>query len=207
MQSTLTPRFAVADKAARPTGSRCARTSVIVKATSQETRRQVLSGFVAGVVSLTALKAGAVDLQDERDVRQRGFDIIYEARDLDLDQSTRDGLTQYRKNIDSTKARIKEAERILDNNLDPLIQKKYWTQAREELRNQVGNLRFDLNTLIESSSKSKADKKQAQSLKKDFLIKVEEFDYFIRKKDQSKAAPQLAEVKSALDAVRGALPV
>jgi len=46
---------------------------------------------VAGVVSLTALKAGAVDLQDERDVRQRGFDIIYEARDLDLDQSTRDG--------------------------------------------------------------------------------------------------------------------
>lgn len=46
------------------------------------------------------------------------------------------------------------------------------TQAREELRNQVGNLRFDLNTLIESSSKSKADKKQAQSLKKDFLIKV-----------------------------------
>ncbi|KAA6420957.1 MAG: oxygen-evolving enhancer chloroplast precursor [Trebouxia sp. A1-2] len=192
MQSTLTPS---------------ARTSVIVRATSQETRRQVLSGLVAGVVSLTALKAGAVDLQDERDVRQRGFDIIYEARDLDLDQSTRDGLTQYRKNIDSTKARIKEAERILDNNLDPLIQKKYWTQAREELRNQVGNLRFDLNTLIESSSKSKADKKQAQNLKKDFLIKVEEFDYFIRKKDQSKAGGQLAEVKSALDAVRGALPV
>ena len=81
---------------------------------------------MAGVVSLTALKAGAVDLQDERDVRQRGFDLIYEARDLDLDQSTRDGLTQYRKNIDSTKARIKEAEQILDTKLDPLIQKKYW---------------------------------------------------------------------------------
>lgn len=67
-----------------------------------------------------------MDLQDERDVRQRGFDLIYEARDLDLDQSTRDGLTQYRKNADSTKARVKEAERILDNNLDPLIKKKYW---------------------------------------------------------------------------------
>jgi len=39
------------------------------------------------------------------------------------------------------------------------------------------------------------------------LLQVEEFDYFIRTKDQSKAAPQLAEVKSALDAVRGALPV
>jgi len=207
MQSAVTPRFAVADKTHRPTGSRCARTTVVVRAASQETRRQVLSGLVAGVVSLTALKAGAVDLQDERDVRQRGFDLIYEARDLDLDQSTRDGLTQYRKNIDSTKARIKEAEQILDTKLDPLIQKKYWTQAREELRNQVGNLRFDLNTLIESGDKSKADKKSAQALKKDFLLKVEEFDYFIRKKDQNKAGSQLAEVKQALDAVRGALPV
>lgn len=81
---------------------------------------------MAGVVSLTALKAGAVDLQDERQVRQRGFDLIYEARDLDLDQSTRDGLTQYRKNIDSTKARVKEAENIIDNKLEPLVKKKYW---------------------------------------------------------------------------------
>ena len=87
---------------------------------------QVLSGLVAGVVSLTALKAGAVDLQDERQVRQRGFDLIYEARDLDLDQSTRDGLTQYRKNIDSTKTRVKEAERIIDTKLDNLVKKKYW---------------------------------------------------------------------------------
>lgn len=39
------------------------------------------------------------------------------------------------------------------------------------------------------------------------VLQVEEFDYFIRKKDQSKAGGQLAEVKSALDAVRGALPV
>lgn len=82
---------------------------------------------MAGVVSLTALKAGAqVDLQDERQVRQKGFDLIYEARDLDLDQSTRDGLTQYRKNIDSTKARVKEAENIIDNKLEPFIKKKYW---------------------------------------------------------------------------------
>lgn len=82
---------------------------------------------MAGVVSLTALKAGAqVDLEDERQVRQRGFDLIYEARDLDLDQSTRDGLTQYRKNIDSTKTRVKEAERIIDTKLDSLVKKKYW---------------------------------------------------------------------------------
>ena len=87
---------------------------------------QVLSGLVAGVISLTALKANAVELEDDRAVRQKGFDLIYEARDLDLDQATRDGLSQYRKNIDSTKARVKEAERIVDTKLEPLIKKKYW---------------------------------------------------------------------------------
>lgn len=61
-----------------------------------------------------------------REVRQRGFDIIYEARDLDLDQSERDGLTQYRTNIDSTKKRIKESEKRIDNVLPGKIQKKYW---------------------------------------------------------------------------------
>lgn len=87
----------------------------------------MLSGLVAGVVSLTALNAYAdVDLRDDREVRQRGFDLIYEARDLDLDQNSRDGLTQYRKNADSTKARVKKSESIIDTKLDSLIQKKYW---------------------------------------------------------------------------------
>ncbi len=36
----------------------------------------------------------------------------------------------------------------------------------------MGNLRFDLNTLIETGDKSKADKKATQQLKKDFLVKV-----------------------------------
>ena len=39
------------------------------------------------------------------------------------------------------------------------------------------------------------------------VVQVEEFDYFIRKKDQAKATDGLAEVKSALDRVRAALPV
>lgn len=83
--------------------------------------------MVAGVVSLTAFGASAdVELQDERDVRQRGFDLIYEARDLDLGQNERDGLTQYRKNLESTKTRVKKSESIIDTKLEPLIQKKYW---------------------------------------------------------------------------------
>lgn len=206
MQSALTPRFAVAGKAARSSGPRCARTSVVVRASAQEARRQVLSGLVAGVVSLTAFGAVAdVDLTDERDVRQRGFDLIYEARDLDLGQNERDGLTQYRKNLDSTKTRVKKSESIIDTKLEPLIQKKYWTEAGEELRNQVGNLRFDLNTLIETSQKDKAGKKAATQLKKDFLQKIENADFYIRKKDVSKASAGLAEAKSALDTVLSAV--
>ena len=58
---------------------------------------QVLAGFVAAGAALLANKAEAVtpvDLFDDRKARDTGFDLIYEARDLDLPQSVRDGLTQ-----------------------------------------------------------------------------------------------------------------
>lgn len=38
-----------------------------------------------------------------------------------------------------------------------------------------------------------------------FRVQVEEFDYFIRKKDQGKAENGLAEAKSALDKVLSAV--
>ena len=44
------------------------------------------------------------------------------------------------------------------------------TEAREELRRQVGNLRFDLNTLAQA--KPKEEKKKALELRKDFIAKV-----------------------------------
>jgi photosystem II oxygen-evolving enhancer protein 3 len=64
----------------------------------------VLAGFVAAGAALLAPKAQAVtpvDLFDDRKVRDRGFDIIYEARDLDLPQAERDGLTQVSLRADS----------------------------------------------------------------------------------------------------------
>jgi photosystem II oxygen-evolving enhancer protein 3 len=60
---------------------------------------QVLAGFVAAGAALVAGKAQAVtpvDLFDDRKARNTGFDLIYEARDLDLPQSKRDGLDQVR---------------------------------------------------------------------------------------------------------------
>ena len=47
------------------------------------------------------------------------------------------------------------------------------TAAREELRLQLGTLRFDLNTLG-ATKPGKSDKKKAILLKQDFIKKVEQ---------------------------------
>ena len=91
---------------------------------------QVLGSLVAGVASLTAGKALAdatpVDLFDDRNVRKKGFEIIYEARDLDLDQATRDGLSQFRGDLSATRDRYKEASKRIENSLGGYINKEYW---------------------------------------------------------------------------------
>jgi hypothetical protein len=43
-------------------------------------------------------------------------------------------------------------------------------EARSQLRNQVGNMRFDLTALAET--KPKEEKKKAFAAKKDFFVKV-----------------------------------
>jgi photosystem II oxygen-evolving enhancer protein 3 len=91
---------------------------------------QVLGSFVAGVASLAAGKALAdatpVDLFDDRAAKKKGFELIYEARDLDLDQATRDGLTQFRGDIAATKARYKEASKRINQEVGQFIEKEYW---------------------------------------------------------------------------------
>lgn len=56
---------------------------------------QLLSGLVAGIGGLALVKqASAIEISDDRKVKERGFDIIYEARDIDLPQAQRDGFVQ-----------------------------------------------------------------------------------------------------------------
>eukprot|EP00879_Flechtneria_rotunda_P000732 GHRR01000852.1.p1 GENE.GHRR01000852.1~~GHRR01000852.1.p1 ORF type:complete len:226 (+),score=89.55 GHRR01000852.1:69-680(+) len=182
-------------RAARPS-----RTPVVVRA---DARRQVLAGFVAAGASLLAVNQAqalsGVDLFDDRKARDTGFDMIYEARDLDLDQNVRDGLTQARQNLEATKQRVKESEARIDSALSPSIQKAYWTEAREELRRQVGTLRFDLNSL--ASTKTKEQKKKALALRKEFIRSVEDLDYALRKKDKDSALSKLSVAQTKLDTV------
>lgn len=188
--------------AVRP--ARPSRAAVVVRA-SAESRRAVLSGLFAGAALTAAAGAQAaatpVDLFDDRKAKANGFDIIYEARDLDLPQSTRDGMTQARGSLEDTKKRVKASEARIDADLEGFVSKAYWTEAREELRRQVGTLRFDLNTL--AGVKGKEDRKKALALNKSFIAAVEDLDLAIRKKNKDVAIAKLASTKSALDAALG----
>jgi photosystem II oxygen-evolving enhancer protein 3 len=166
---------------------------------------------MAGIAGLTLnsatftkpAQAIAPEIRDDRKAKENGFDLIYEARDIDLPQNTRDGFTQARTSLDQTKKRVAESERRIDAKLQPYISKKYWTEAREELRLQLGTLRFDLETL--AGQLPKPDKKKALALKKTFFSKADDLDYAIRTKDQPAAEKALAITKSSLDAVLGAV--
>lgn len=60
---------------------------------------QVLAGLLGAAALASTKPALAADIFDDRKVRQNGFDLIYEARDLDLPQNVRDGLTQVRAGV------------------------------------------------------------------------------------------------------------
>ena len=74
------------------------------------------------------------------------------------------------------------------------VNKAYWTQARNELRRQVGSMRFDINNLVENKGSGKADAKK-------FYKNVEQLDFAIRQKDKDAAVAALAVVQTSGDAL------
>lgn len=73
------------------------------------------------------------------------------------------------------------------------------TEGRNELRRQVGTLRFDINALADTLAKPA--KKDVLAAKKEFLAAVDELDFAMRKKSPEKAAKALEATKAALDNV------
>merc|ERR1712093_913244 len=161
----------------------------------------LVAGLVAGLASamipLNTYAVTPVDLKDYRKVKSTGFDIIYEARDLDLPQNVRDGLTQARTSVEDTKKRVVESKKRIAGEVLPYIEKAYWTEAKEALRLQVGTLRFDLNTL--SETKSKAEKKTALEAKKQFFSDIEKVDFAIREKKMDAALKSYDIAVKSLD--------
>merc|ERR1712078_779919 len=132
-------------------------------------------------------------------VESTGYNLIYEARDLDLPQNVRDGLTQARGSVDDTVKRIKESKKRITQDVLPFIKKAYWTEAKEALRLQVGTLRFDLNTLAET--KPKAQKKIALAARKQFFSDIDKVDFAIREKKMDAALKAYDAAVLSLDDV------
>jgi photosystem II oxygen-evolving enhancer protein 3 len=74
------------------------------------------------------------------------------------------------------------------------VNKAYWTQARNELRRQVGTMRFDINNLVENKGSGKEDAKA-------FYKNVEKLDFAIRQKDKAAATAALAVVQAQGDSL------
>eukprot|EP00747_Dinoflagellata_sp_TGD_P152521 gnl/TRDRNA2_/TRDRNA2_177313_c0_seq7.p1 gnl/TRDRNA2_/TRDRNA2_177313_c0~~gnl/TRDRNA2_/TRDRNA2_177313_c0_seq7.p1 ORF type:complete len:242 (+),score=56.63 gnl/TRDRNA2_/TRDRNA2_177313_c0_seq7:81-806(+) len=165
-------------------------------------RRDMLSGLALAFAAAGALQDNAayalspVDLKDDRKAKSTGFDLIYEARDLDLPQNVRDGFTQARSSLDDTRKRAAESGKRIAGETLPAIKKAYWTEAKESLRRQVGTLRFDLATLAGSDkAKIKANKQ--------FFVKVENLDFAIREKKLDASLKAYEDVKEGLKTVLG----
>jgi Oxygen evolving enhancer protein 3 (PsbQ) len=63
------------------------RSRPVAVSASAEGRRAVLGGLLAGAIAI-APAAQAIEIIDATKVRDAGFDLIYQARDLDLPQVT-----------------------------------------------------------------------------------------------------------------------
>merc|ERR1711988_1105724 len=154
-------------------------------------------GLATWALSSSSLALTPVDLKDDRKAKSTGFELIYEARDLDLPQNVRDGLTQARDSVDDTKKRVTESKKRITQEVLPYIKKAHWTKAKEALRLQVGTLRFDLGTLAET--KPKADKKAALVARKKFFEDIEKVDFAIREKKMDAALKAYDTAISSLD--------
>merc|ERR1719498_781772 len=165
-------------------------------------RRGLLNAlaFAAAASAAQAAQAATpVDIKDDRlnKPKMKGYDLIYEARDLDLPQSTRDGFDQIRGSIADTKGRVMESKKRMTEKLPKLISQAYWTQAKELMRLQVGTLRFDLDTL--ASAKTKAEKKEARAANDAFFNEVEKLDFQIRAKNVEKATSAYTKAMTSFD--------
>jgi hypothetical protein len=168
---------------------------------AKQGRRDLIAGVASGMATAGFTKAAfavsGIDLKDDRPAVAKGFDIIYEARDLDLDQNVRDGLTQAREDPEFTKKRIAESGKRIQEEVVPNLKKAYWPAAIQSLRRQAGTLRFDLNSL--ANSKTGEEQKVALKMRKKFLTELEKLDYELKEKDMEGSLKQLPIAQAALD--------
>jgi photosystem II oxygen-evolving enhancer protein 3 len=167
-------------------------------------KKQSISFVAASVIALQAspaLAMNAIELTDKRAENVGGLQLIYEARDLNINESTRgDGASRFalqKLSTEQTAARAKEATARLSGEVSEYVNKKYWTQAGNALRRAVYTLRFDVNNLV-------AEKGGDADAAKDLFKTIESLDFAIRSKDLDTASPLAAAAASKADAILAA---
>jgi len=154
----------------------------------------------AATLANPAMALNSIEFKDMRAAKD-GVMITYEARDATQTQDVRSGFAEAR---DPEFARTRFAESSARfSNIGVSVSKKYWTEGREELRRQVGYMRFDINTLAASKSGA-ASKAKILAAKKDLFETVDKLDFAMRMKDQASATKLFADTAAKVDAV-GAL--
>merc|ERR1712190_364528 len=164
----------------------------------------MMAGLALGLGTVAAQSKNAfavtgVDVKDDRGAVKKGFDIIYEARELDLPQNQRDGLSQFRNSADDTKQRLVESSKRIKTTVLESINKNYWPEASGELRRQLGTMRFDLNNLAEQ--KEGAAQKEVLAAKKSFINDIEKLDLAITNKNQKLSLELYGKTVGSMDAV------
>ncbi|CAG9462246.1 unnamed protein product [Pedinophyceae sp. YPF-701] len=193
MQSSVAFR-AQAVRAAAP----AKRSSVTAKASVREVAAPMLASLlIAGPA--TAAASSSISIIDDRKAIDKGFDIIYEARDERKPFSTRDGLDQVRGSLDQAKARVSESTKRIKSSVPASIKQAYWLEAQQEMRRQVGNMRFDYNAL--AAAQPKATKKQILAKKQQLFTQMEDLDFALRKKDGAKADKAYSAMIATLDSL------
>jgi photosystem II oxygen-evolving enhancer protein 3 len=151
---------------------------------------------------MPALALNQIELQDKRVTNKEGLQLIYEARDLNIAESTRqDGPSRFafqKLNSNQTKARATESLNRINKDVPEYVEKAYWSQAGMELRRQLNTMRFDINNLVDEKG---GDRTQA----KKFYQAVEALDFQIRSKDKDGATAAVATVQDLGNALIASL--
>merc|ERR1712176_454094 len=176
------------------------RSSTVAKAE----RREMMAGLALGLGSVAAQSKNAfavtgVDVKDDRGAVKKGFDIIYEARELDLPQNQRDGLSQFRDSVSDTKNRLTESSKRIKTSVLEFVNKNYWPSASNELRRQLGTMRFDLNTV--AATKEGSAQTEFLAAKKKFISDIEKLDLAVVNKNQKLALDLYATAVGSMDSV------
>jgi len=197
----------VAVSAAAPKRTVQAKATPVVAAAGRREALKLAASTVLLAASPALAASVAQDYQiiDDRKAKKNGFDLIYEARDLDVTNeaapgdSTRFALQKLspadaKKRVATSVTRVKTA-------VPPLIAKEYYPVAQRELRTVVGYLRFDLKELAELSGSKKANLALVATAKAD----LEALDFQLRSKNLAGSQAAFTKAVASLEVAQKAV--